>query len=411
MNTRLYETLVERGYIYQTTNEENVKNMLNGKPICAYVGVDPTADSLHLGHCMPLILARYLQEAGHKIIVVLGGATAMVGDPSGKSDMRKMISEDFVEKNRPGIEKCIGKFLKLDGENPVTIVNNATWFKGYDYINFMRDIGKHFNINQMLACDAYKKRLENGGLTFLEMGYMPMQAYDFVELNRRYGCVLEFGGSDQWANICAGADLARKLAIEEGKENPMFEAFTNCLLLNADGVKMGKTEKGAVWVDGNKFSPYDFYQYFYNTDDRDVEKLLKLLTYIPLDKIATVMKGDIRDAKKFMAFEITKLVHGEEEAIKAKEASEKVFSQGYADNMPEVTLNKAEIGEKIGILDLLVLTGLTSSKGEAKRLIAQNGLSLNGEKVTDVTLSLLSSEVDGAVIQKGKKQFVKVVLK
>ena len=275
----LFETLKERGYIYQTTNQEEVKKLLNGEPTVAYVGIDPTADSLHLGHCLPLVMAKYLQDAGHKIIIVLGGATAMIGDPSGKTDMRKMVTSDFVNKNRPGIEESISKFIRLDGDNPAIIVNNADWFKGYDYIDFMRDIGVHFNVNKMLSCDAYAKRIENGGLTFFEMGYMLMQAYDFVYLNKKYGCRLEFGGSDQWANILAGADLGRKLAIMEGKDAETFQAFTNVLLLNADGKKMGKTEKGALWVNKEKCSPYEFYQYFYNCDDRDVEKLLRITKF------------------------------------------------------------------------------------------------------------------------------------
>lgn len=243
MNTRLYETLKERGYIYQTTNEEEVRKLLDGEPTVAYVGIDPTADSLHLGHCLPLIMAKYLQDAGHKLIIVLGGATAMIGDPSGKNDMRAMVSKDFVNKNRPGIEKALSKFIRLDGDNPAIVVNNADWFKGYDYIDFMRDIGVHFNVNKMLSCDAYTNRLANGGLTFFEMGYMLMQAYDFVYLNKTYGCRLEFGGSDQWANILAGADLGRKLAIQQGKDAETFQAFTNVLLLNADGKKWAKRKK------------------------------------------------------------------------------------------------------------------------------------------------------------------------
>ena len=412
MNKKLFETLQERGYIYQMTNEEEVRKLLNGKPIVAYAGFDPTADSLHIGHCLPLIMAKYLQDAGHKIIVVLGGATAMIGDPSGRSDMRKMVSNDFVDKNRPGLEKAIGKFLKLDGDNPALIVNNADWYKGYDYIDFMRDIGVHFNVNKMLACDAYKNRLENGGLTFFEMGYMLMQAYDFVYLNRKYGCRLEFGGSDQWANILAGADLGRKLSIIEGKDAETFQAFTNVLLLNADGVKMGKTEKGAVWVDKNKFSPYDFYQYFYNCDDRDVEKFFKILTYLPLDKIAEIMKWDIREAKRIMAYEITKLVHGEDEAKLALETAQKLFgSQQNIDNAPSYELKN--FNGEISITELCEKAKIVATRSEARRAIEQGGLSLNNNKVTNVNYIVTNKDfVDNALlIKKGKKTFMKVVLK
>ena len=409
MNDKLFETLQERGYIYQMTNEEEVKKLLNGAPTVAYVGIDPTADSLHIGHCLPLVMARYLQDAGHKIIVVLGGATAMIGDPSGKSDMRKMVSNDFVEKNRPGIEKAISHFLRLYGDNPAIIVNNADWYKGYEYIDFMRDIGVHFNVNKMLACDAYKNRLENGGLTFFEMGYMLMQAYDFVYLNRKYGCRLEFGGSDQWANILAGADLGRKLSIMEGKDAETFQAFTNVLLLNADGVKMGKTEKGAVWVDKNKFLPYDFYQYFYNCDDRDVEKFFRILTYLPMDQIREIMSGDIRDAKRIMAYEITKLVHGEDEAKLAQDTAVKLFSnQQNIDNAPEYKIDN--FNGSISITELCEKAKIVQTRSEARRAIEQGGLSLNNVKVTDVNYVVTEKDfVDGALlIKKGKKTFIKV---
>lgn len=402
----LFETLKERGYIYQTTNEEEVKKLLNGEPTVAYVGIDPTADSLHLGHCLPLVMAKYLQDAGHKIIVVLGGATAMIGDPSGKTDMRKMVTSDFVNKNRPGIEESISKFIRLDGDNPAIIVNNADWFKGYDYIDFMRDIGVHFNVNKMLSCDAYAKRIENGGLTFFEMGYMLMQAYDFVYLNKKYGCRLEFGGSDQWANILAGADLGRKLAIMEGKDAETFQAFTNVLLLNADGKKMGKTEKGALWVNKEKCSPYEFYQYFYNCDDRDVEKLLRILTYTPMDKIAEIMKLDIREAKRIMAFEVTKLVHGEEEALKAEKTSKALFGGGASDaNAPSLKVTEGE-----SLADVVIRAGFAASKGEVKRLIQQGGVTLNEAKITELGKVVDKDDLtDGsAILRKGKKQVVKL---
>ena len=407
MNTKLYETLVERGYIYQTTNEEQVRKLLNGEPTCMYVGIDPTADSLHIGHCLPLILAKYLQDAGHKIIIVLGGATAMIGDPSGRNDMRAMVQSDFVEKNRAGIEKAISKFIKLDGDNPALVLNNAEWFKGYDYIDFMRDIGVHFNVNKMLSCDAYTSRLASGGLTFFEMGYMLMQAYDFVYLNKHYGCRVEFGGSDQWANIVAGADLGRKLSILEGKDPETFQAFTHVLLLNAEGKKMGKTAKGALWVNKDKCSPYDFYQYFYNSDDRDVERFFKILTYLPLEDIAEIMKSDIRDAKRRLAFEITKLVHGEEEAKNAEETAKALFSGGVdLENAPTL-----KISEFLNMADLLVQAKFASSKGEARRLIEQGGITLNNEKVDSFTRFLTAEDFEKgyALLKKGKKSFIKIV--
>lgn len=412
MNTRLFETLQERGYIYQMTDEEQVKKLLNGEPTVAYVGIDPTADSLHIGHCLPLIMARHMQDAGHKIIVVLGGATAMIGDPSGKNEMRAMVSSDFVNKNRPGIEKAISHFLRLDGDNPAIVVNNADWYKGYEYIDFMRDIGVHFNVNKMLSCDAYTTRLANGGLTFFEMGYMLMQAYDFVYLNRQYGCRLEFGGSDQWANIVAGADLGRKLALQEGKDADTFQAFTNVLLLNADGKKMGKTEKGALWVDKDKCSPYDFYQYFYNCDDRDVEKLLRILTYVPMDEIKTIMQGDIRDAKKRMAYEITKLVHGVEEADKAVATAQSLFGQGQSTNAPTKEISLAELKDENLIIDVLAAAGFVASKGEARRLIDQGGLYIEDDKITSATQTITKEQlINGVLFRRGKKQYLKILAK
>ncbi len=409
MNNKLYETLVERGYIYQCTDEENVKKILNGEPRAMYVGIDPTAESLHIGHCFPLIIAKYLQDAGHKIIVVLGGATAMIGDPSGKTDMRKMVDSDFVNRNRAKIEGIVAKFLNVTGDNPVTFVNNADWFQGYDYINFMRNIGVHFNVNKMLACDAYTRRLEQGGLTFFEMGYMLMQAYDFVRLHEDHDCVLEFGGSDQWANIVAGADLGRKLSLINGTEET-YEAFTHPLLVNHEGKKMGKTEKGALWVDKNKTSPYEFYQYFYNIDDKDVEKLFRFLTYVPMDEIKEIMQGDIRDAKKRMAYEVTKLVHGAEDADMALKQAQDVFSGNDLSNAPEIELSHDLI--YVTIPDLLVNTKLCGSKSDARRMIEQGGVSINGNKVTDVKQMVTPEDMtEGYIIlRKGKKNIVKIIV-
>ena len=410
MDDKLFEKLQERGFIYQMTDEKNVRDILNGKPSTMYVGIDPTADSLHIGHCFPLIVARYLQKAGHKVIVLLGGATAMIGDPTGKTDMRKMIDSDFINRNRDKIEGIIGKFLQLDGDNPATIVNNADWFRGYEYISFMRDIGVHFNVNKMLACDAYTRRLEEGGLTFFEMGYMLMQAYDFVRLHEDRGCVLEFGGSDQWANIVAGADLGRKLALEQGKDET-YEAFTTPLLTNYEGKKMGKTEKGAIWVDKNKTTPYEFYQYFYNVDDKDVEKLLKFFTEFSMSEINDIMQGDIRDAKRKMAYEVTKLVHGKIEADAAMKQAIDVFSGNDLSNAPEIALTEEELF--VAIPDLLVNTKLCATKSDARRMMEQGAITFNDEKMSDFKRVVTDSDLENgyAILKKGKKNIVKVVRK
>ena len=399
----LFKMLQERGYIYQATNLAEIEKMLTEDTITAYVGIDPTADSLHIGHCFPLIIARYLQEAGHKIIVVLGGATAKIGDPSGKSTMRKMVTDEFVNNNYGAIKSIIGRFLDIEGENKAIIVNNAEWFRGYDYVNFMRDIGVHFNVSKMLASEAYQKRIQDGGLTFFEMGYMLMQAYDFAYLNKTYGCTLEFGGSDQWGNIVAGKELTRKLNFKEGVTEKPLEGFTNPLLTNYEGVKMGKTEKGALWVDPNKTTPFEFYQYFYNVDDRDVEKIMKLLTRIPIEEIKKYLSLDIREAKKVMAYEVTKLVHGKLEADKAIQTASEIFANQSAENMPSINL---KIENDINVLDLLVFAKLFASKGEARRMIEQGGVTIDNEKITDFKLNLApKSEY---IIKKGKKTYLKI---
>ena len=408
----LFKFLKERGYIYQTTNEAEVEKLLTGEPTTIYMGIDPTADSLHIGHCFPLVVMRYLQEAGHKIVILLGGATSMVGDPSGRRELRQMRTKEFLDANLVSIKKCVGKFINLEGDNPATFVNNYDWFKDMNYVGFMREIGVHFNVNKMLATDACSTRLAEGGLTFFEMGYMLMQAYDFVHLNKEYGCTLEMGGSDQWANILAGADLGRKLSLLGSRDNKPMEAFTCPLLTNSAGIKMGKTEKGAVWVLKEKTSPYEFYQSFYNQKDEDVEHLFKVLTRLPLEEIAEIMKGDIRDVKHRMAFEITKFVHGEEDAKEAQKTAFELFqSQTSGDNAPTVEIDKSAHGEGINVLELFVAAGLCNSKGEARRLAEQNGLSIDGEKVADINKTLALSEIDGKLLKKGKKNFVKVVLK
>ncbi|MGN1222689.1 MAG: tyrosine--tRNA ligase [Christensenellales bacterium] len=404
MEKDLFTKLEERGYIYQATNLEEVKKILNGPKTTAYIGIDPTADSLHIGHCFPLIIARYLQEAGHRVLVVLGGATAKIGDPSGKSTMRKMVDDEFLNNNYEAIKKIIGRFVDLEGENKALIVNNAEWFKDYSYIDFMRDVGVHFNVNKMLASEAYSRRLNNGGLTFFEMGYMLMQAYDFAYLNKKYDCELEFGGSDQWGNIVAGVELSRKMNFKEGQENKPLEAFTHPLLTNYEGIKMGKTEKGALWVDPNKTSPYEFYQYFYNVDDKDVEKVMKLLTRIPIEEINELLKGDILVAKRKMAYEVTKLVHGKEEADKVLDMVSNIFGKANYENMPT---EEIKIESEINVCDLLVQTSLFSSKSDARRMIEQGAVIIDDTKITDFRLILPIKEE--YIIKKGKKNFIKVI--
>ncbi|MBQ8908680.1 MAG: tyrosine--tRNA ligase [Clostridia bacterium] len=409
--SKLFETLKERGYVYQATNEENVRKIINGNPTTVYVGIDPTADSLHIGHFFSLMMLKYFQDAGHRVIVLIGGATAMVGDPSGRTDMRQMMTKERVQNNFNEVKALVEKFVDITGENPAIIVNNADWFNGYDYVSFMRDVGKHFNVNEMLTNDAYSRRLQEGGLTFLEMGYMLMQAYDFVYLNKKYGCMLQIGGSDQWGNMTAGTKLSRKIAFENNTASNL-EALTCPLLTNSEGQKMGKTAKGALWVAREKTSVFDFYQYFYNVQDKDVLSLLRLFTRLPLEEINSMIHNDIISAKKIMAFEITKLIHGNDEAVKAREMSENLFSQG-GDDAPEFEVAKTELGAGIGICDLLFNTKLAPSKSEARRLIQGGAISVKGEKISDFTLVVKESDFeDGSLLlKKGKKNFIKVVLK
>ena len=409
----LFEELKSRGYIYQVTNEEKIKEILDGEPRTIYMGIDPTADSLHIGHCFPLIVLRKMQDYGHKVIVLIGGATAMVGDPTGKTDMRKMVTQEFINNNLNSVKRIIGQFLRTDGDNPVTIVNNYDWFSKFSYIEFMREVAVHFNVNKMLASDACKTRLNEGGLTFFEMGYQLMQAYDFFYLNRNYGCVLQIGGSDQWANILAGADYGRKINNLEGKDEEAFQALTVPLLTNSEGKKMGKTEKGAVWVLKEKMSPFEFYQYFYNIQDKDVEKMLKLLTNVPLEEIEELMKGDIRVAKQRMAYEITKFIHGQTDADEALKVSIEMFKQDNFEDAPAVDFEREKVVNGIKFVDLMVEVGFFASKSEARRMIEQNAVSVNGEKIKDVDLVVAEKDFVNfeLLVKKGKKNFIKVVLK
>lgn len=412
VDTNLFNELKERGLLYQSTDEDALKKMLeSGKSITLYEGSDPTADSLHIGHCVPYCILRRFQKAGHKVLVLMGGATACIGDPSGRTEMRKMLSKEEIENNINKIKNTLKVFLDFDGDNPAIIVNNADWFRDINYIDFMREIGVHFNVNKMLSNEIYKNRLETGGLTFFELGYQLMQSYDFVYLNRKYGCTLEFGGADQWGNIASGVELQRKLNYVNGTNINLVGA-TNPLLLTPEGKKMGKTERGAIWIDKDKISAYDFYQGIYQTPDACVRMMFALFTDIPMKEIDTLIAEDIVKAKKRLCYEITKFVRGEEDALLAQKMSENLFTEGGND-APEFEITKAEADAGIGLLDLLVKTKLTSSKGEARKLIEGGGIALNGEKVSNTTLILKTADFDDGsiLLKKGKKSFVKVVIK
>ena len=398
----LYDFLKTRGLIYQTTDEQKLKSMLNGKPITFYLGIDPTADAIHMGHLCSLRTFKFLQDAGHKGILVIGGATAMIGDPSGRQDMRTMLDKKVIEKNLENIKNLSKKFIKTDGENPAMIVSNAEWMNNFTYVDFLRDVGTFFNINVMLAADAYKKRLENGGLTFLEMGYMPIQAYDFEHLFKEYGCSLQVGGSDQWGNMVAGVELIRK------KHGKSIDVMTTPLLLNSKGEKMGKTAGGALWVDQGKTSVYDFYQYFMNVDDQDVKTVLRWFSDLSNEKIEEVCAMDIREAKKLMALTVTELIHGKENALIAQKTAEEIFSgKGSSENMKAVEISKAQYQNGIGVLELMTKIGITASNGEARRLIVQGGLSIDDRKLTDPS-EIISTEKE-IIVRKGKKVHLRVI--
>ncbi len=439
MASSVFDALKDRGFIYQATHEEEIRRAIDGPPITFYLGIDPTADSLHIGHFFALMLFRRLQEAGHKGILVIGGATALVGDPSGKSDLRKLLTKEEVERNLEEVKTLAKRFIKVDEDNPALIVNNADWINPYSYIDFMRDIGIHFNVNTMLQAETYAKRLEEGGLTFLEMGYMLMQAYDFVYLNRKYGCILQIGGSDQWGNIVAGANLGRKLnyldEINENSADKMF-GLTNPLLMTKEGKKMGKTEQGTLWVAREKTTAFDFYQYFYNVNDEDTEMLLKLFTSLPSEEIEEKCQSDIVAAKRLMAYEITKLVHGVDEADGVINAVSALFgkstdlddaprivrlegkavsiSSATADSTvtsePSCQIDRDLLANGINIVDLLTLTNFLPSKSEARRVIQQGGVAVNGRKIEDIEAVIGLDSVDNGCIllKKGKKTFLKV---
>ncbi len=399
----IFDVLQKRGYIEQLTHPNEIKELLEKKSVPFYIGIDPTADSLHVGHFVSLMVASHLQKAGHKPIILVGGGTAIIGDPSGKTDMRKMLTKEDILHNVECIQKQIAKFVSFEGENAAIIVNNADWILDLNFVDFMREIGSLFSVNKMLAAECYKQRLETG-LTFFEMGYMLMQSYDFLHLYNTYGCKLEIGGNDQWSNIIGGVDLIRKI----GKDDSFGLTFK--LLTTKEGKKMGKTEKGALWLDAEKVSPYEFYQYWRNIDDADVTNVAKLLTFLPIDEINAMSElkdEQINEAKKKVAFEITQLVHGSIEAKKAEEASNALFGgQGNLENMPTTKLENIDIT----IADALVLTGIAPSKGQAKTLISQGAITLNDEKISDITYLLSDKDFKNgyAILKKGKKVYHKL---
>lgn len=405
-----FEQLHKRGFIFQATHLEETKKLLSEKPVTFYIGIDPTADDLHIGHFFGLQMARILQDCGHKCIVLVGGATALIGDPTNKTDMRKMLSKTQVEKNAQEISTIIKRFVRIDGDNPAIIVNNADWLKPISYIDFLREIGCNFNVNEMLSKDLYKNRLAKGGLTFMELGYMLMQSFDFVHLNDKFNCVLQIGGSDQWGNICGGVELSRKLNFKDGKQRPLMMGLTCPLLTNADGIKMGKTEKGTLWVSRDKTSAFEFFQHFVNCLDADVERLLKFFTDIETDEIQRLCKQDIVKAKKLMAFEVTKLVHGEAEALKAQQIAKNLFENKNfnIENMPTEEIN---FNEQINILDFLSQLSIIKSKSEAKRLIIQGGIEIDNQKKNDINEIIILKPNQELIVKKGKKTFIKVKIK
>ncbi len=397
MSTNVMDTLRARGFVKQTVFEEELYEKLGKESVPFYIGFDPTADSLHVGHFMQLIAMHHMQKAGHKPIILIGGGTAMIGDPSGRTDMRSMMTKETIRHNVECFKKQMSKFVDFEGENAAIIVDNGDWLLGLNYVEFLRDIGAHFSVNRMLSAECFKQRLERG-LSFLEFNYMLMQAYDFLVLHQKYGCSLELGGDDQWSNILAGANLIR---IKEQK--PAY-AMTFTLLTTSDGKKMGKTAKGAVWLDENKTTPYEFYQYWRNIADEDVEKCMKLLTFLPLEQINELCANKderINKAKEVLAYELTKEVHGEEKANIAQSQAKAAFGGGDAELLTK------EVSGAQTVVDAMVLAGIAKSKGEARRLIEQGGVSVDETKVTDVNMPVPAKEF---VLHKGKKVHVKIIV-
>jgi len=402
----VFDVLKERGFIQQLTHEDEIRELFANEKVTFYIGFDPTADSLHVGHFLGMMVMAHMQQHGHRPICLIGGGTAMVGDPSGKTDMRKMMTQELISQNGERFKTQMQKFIDFS-DGKALMMNNADWLLGLNYVNFLRDIGVHFSVNRMLTAECFKQRLEKG-LSFLEFNYMLMQAYDFLELNRRVNCIMQMGGDDQWSNIIQGVELIRR------KESKPAYGLTFTLLTTSDGRKMGKTEKGALWLDPAKTSPYDFYQYWRNIDDADVEKCLALLTFLPMDevrKLGALKDKEINIAKKALAFEITKIVHGQEEANKAQQAAEALFGgTGALENAPTVTITLAEASAKL--IDILTANGIIASKSEGRRLISQGGLYLGDIKITDPDFSLSANLfIDGSIlVRKGKKTYHRLVI-
>lgn len=403
----VFEELKRRGLLAQLTDEKEIEELVNAGKATFYIGFDPTADSLHVGHFMALCLMKRMQMAGNKPIVLIGGGTAMIGDPSGKTDMRKMMTPETIQHNVDCFKKQMSRFIDFS-EDKAIVVNNADWLMGLNYVEVLREVGPHFSVNRMLTAECYKQRMERG-LSFLEFNYMIMQSYDFYMLYQKYGCNMQFGGDDQWSNMLGGTELIRR---KLGKD---AYAMTITLLLNSEGKKMGKTEKGAVWLDAEKTSPYDFYQYWRNVSDDDVIKCLKMLTFVPIEEIEemerTMEGAELNKAKEILAFELTNMVHGDEEAVKAQNAAKAVFGNARSsDDMPTTKLNSGDLNEDglIGLLTLLVKCKLASSNGEARRLVQQGGVSINDEKILDPKANVNLSEP--VIIKKGKKVFHKAEL-
>lgn len=404
MSENVFDVLKERGLIAQCTHEDEIRELLGKEKVTFYIGFDPTADSLHVGHFLQMVVMRHMQQHGHRPIALVGGGTGHIGDPSGRTDMRQMMTKEIIDHNCECFKEQLSRVIDFS-DGKALMVNNADWLLDLNYVEFLRDIGACFSVNKMLTAECFKQRLEKG-LSFLEFNYMLMQSYDFLMLNREYDCKLELGGDDQWSNILGGLELCRR------KDNKQVYGMTFTLLTNSEGKKMGKTQSGAVWLDEKKTTPYDFYQYWVNVPDADVIKCLRMLTFIPMDEIREMEKwegAELNKAKRILAYEVTALVHGKEEADKAKATSEAVFAGGgVSDDMPTSVIADV-VG--MGVLDMLVKTGLTSSKGEARRLVQQNGLSINDAKYTDVngtvTADMLTDK--GIIIKKGKKVYHRVV--
>ncbi|MBR2180452.1 MAG: tyrosine--tRNA ligase [Oscillospiraceae bacterium] len=405
---KIYEELVARGLIAQVTNEDEIRDLVNNGRATFYIGFDPTADSLHVGHFMALCLMKRLQMAGNRPIALIGGGTAMIGDPSGRTDMRSMMTQETIQHNCDCFKKQMERFIEF-GEGKAMMVNNADWLLPLNYVDVLREVGACFSVNNMLRAECYKQRMEKG-LSFLEFNYMIMQSYDFYYMYQKYGCNMQFGGNDQWSNMLGGTELIRKKLGEDA------HAMTITLLLNSEGKKMGKTARGAVWLDPNKTSPFEFFQYWRNVDDADVMKCIRMLTFIPIEEIDEIEKWEdsrINEKKELLAYELTALVHGKEEADKARDAARSLFSGGGDDaNMPTTELSASDVGDGVGILELLLLCGLCPSKGEARRLVQQGGVALDGEKVAAADFVVSKDALcAGVKIKKGKKVFHKAIIK